>query len=78
MGAAGTGPAKRWAAPECEKPGRWQPHILSGVPRRVVSAARPGWTRAAPVVTWVLRSARIGAAGVFITQLKLHDTACPV
>lgn len=51
MRAAGTEPAKRWAAPGCEKAGRWQPHILSGVPRRVVSAARPGWPRATPVVT---------------------------
>ncbi|MGF6370984.1 hypothetical protein OKW40_003734 [Paraburkholderia sp. RAU6.4a] len=51
MRAAGTGPAKRWAAPGCEKAGRWQPHILSGVLRRVVLAARPGWTRATPVVT---------------------------
>ena len=67
MRAAGTEPAKRWAAPGCEKARRWQPHILSGVPRRVVSAVRPGWTRAAPVVTWALRPARLGAAGVFIT-----------
>jgi hypothetical protein len=49
------------------KGGRWQPHILSGVPRRVVIAARPVWTRAVPVVTWALQPARIGAADVFIT-----------
>jgi hypothetical protein len=48
------------------KRGRWQPDILSGASRRVVLAARPGWTRVAPVVTWALRPARIDAAGVFL------------
>ncbi len=67
MRATGTGPAKRRAAPGCENAGRWQPHILSGVPGRVVAAVRPGWTRVAPVVTWALRPARANAVGVFNT-----------
>gem|GEM_PF-3549774 len=63
MRAAGTGPAKEGSA-AMRKARRWQPHILSGEPRRVVSADRPGWTRDAPVVTWALRSARLRVAGV--------------
>src|SRR5437868_2547112 len=51
---------------------RWKPHILSGAPAPVASADRPGWTRAAPVVTLALRPACIDIVGALITSLKLH------